>query len=108
MGLWTRVFRFTALFLVLFTAGEMVTCEMPSSECSVVHALEKPSTENPSSDKHTPISDNDNCICCCAHLIVTPTLFLATPTPVIIYSAAVPFDLPSFPAIAIDRPPQLS
>ncbi len=98
MGLWAKTFRFTALFLVLFTAGEMIACELPGSDCSVAQAL----------DKHAPVKDCDNCICCCANIIVTPQVSFVVP---ITLSAALfekTFFLPTFPTLDIDRPPQLS
>jgi hypothetical protein len=103
MGIWAKAFRFTALFLVLFTAGELVACEMPGSDCSALHALDKHSP-----DKQTPVSDNDNCICCCAHPVVTPVVALLAPVTVPVYSVAVSIALPSSPVIKIDRPPQLT
>lgn len=68
MGLWSRMFRITAMLLVLYVGVEMLTCELPGSDCSVLSAL----------SKHPPVnSGTDNCICCCAHSIVTPQVFQA-------------------------------
>ena len=108
MDFWAKAFRLTALFLVLFTAEEMVACEMPSSDCSVLHALDKPSQDKHSPDKRTPINDNDNCICCCAHTIISPVVFLVAPVTVAVYTATTSIALPSSPTIEIERPPQLS
>jgi len=107
MGFWAKAFRFTALFLVLFTAGEMIACEMPGSDCSAVHALDKPSPDKHSPDKHRSTPDNDNCICCCAHTIVSPVVFLAAPVTVSVHTSIVSISLPSSPTIKVERPPQL-
>ncbi|GAA3771671.1 hypothetical protein GCM10022270_35400 [Terriglobus aquaticus] len=68
MTVWSKIFRITAMLLVLYVGVEMLTCELPGSDCSVVSAL----------DKHPPAnSGSDNCICCCAHTIVTPQIMYA-------------------------------
>jgi hypothetical protein len=118
MGFWAKAFRFTAFFLVLFTAGEMVACEMPGSECAVTNVFATPpqgkqlqvtlSQDNHSQDKHSPIADNDNCICCCANTIVSPMVFLGTPVMVSVQSTTFLVGRPFSPAIKIERPPQLS
>lgn len=54
------------MLLVLYVGAEVLTCELPGSDCSVLSAL----------DKHPPVNGGgDNCICCCAHSIVTPQAF---------------------------------
>jgi hypothetical protein len=118
MGFWAKAFRFTALFLVLFTAGEMVACEMPGSECSVSNAFAKLpqvrqmrvsiSRDKHSQDSHNRTADNDNCICCCANIVVSPMAFLTTPVTVSVQSTTFSVGRPSYLAIKIERPPQLS
>jgi hypothetical protein len=98
MGFWAKAFRFTALFLVLFTAGDIVACELPGSDCSALQAL----------DKHAPVNACDNCICCCAHVVVTPQLVVVAPIMLSIAPVERPTLLPDVPTLEIDRPPQLS
>jgi hypothetical protein len=98
MGFWAKAFRVTALFLLLFTAGEMIACELPDSDCSVSQAL----------DKHAPVKACDNCICCCANVIVSPQLSFVGPITLSAPPVEKPFSLPTFPTLEIDRPPQLS
>jgi len=98
MGFWAKAFRFTALFIVLFTAGDMIACELPSSDCSASRAL----------DKHAPVGDCDSCICCCAHVVVTPQVISVAPITLSVAPVVETFPLPSFPTLEIDRPPQLS
>jgi len=98
MGFWAKAFRITALFLVLFTAGDVVACEMPGSDCSAVQT----------SDKQTPVQACDHCICCCATVVLSPQFVFVAPaaTPVAPTEMIVRL-LPS-PSLEIDRPPQLS
>jgi hypothetical protein len=100
VSLWSKLFRCTALFLVLFTAGEVLACDvLPSDDCSVSHS---------SSDKSQGPTSGDNCMCCCAHVLI-----VAPPAPVISQvTVAFEHELPSqrpvlFP-LTIDHPPQLS
>jgi hypothetical protein len=98
MGFWAKAFRFTALFLVLFTAGDMIACELPDSDCSASQAL----------DKHAPVKACDSCICCCANVVVTPQVIFVAPITIAVAPIEKTFLLPSFPTLEIDRPPQLS
>jgi hypothetical protein len=101
MGFWSKAFRFTAVFLVLFTAVEVLACDLiPSSSCYI-------SNTRPL-DKHHPPDSGDNCMCCCAHLVITKRLnftpqFLTVPAPAE-ESVKQPLLAPS----SIDHPPQLS
>ena len=98
MGLLAKAFRFTALFLVLFTAGDIVACELPGSDCSASQAL----------DKHAPVKPCDSCICCCANVVVTPQVNFVAPITLSVAPVEKTFPLPTFPTLEIDRPPQLS
>lgn len=98
MGFWAKAFRFTALFLVLFTAGDIVACELPGSDCSGVQAQ----------DKQAPANACDNCICCCAQVVVTPQLSFVVPMTLSVAPVEPSFSLPAIPTLEIDRPPQLS
>ena len=98
MSFWAKAIRFTALFLVLFTAGDLVACELPSSDCSASQAL----------DKRVPAKSCDNCICCCANVVVTPQVIFVAPITISVVPVEKTFLLPTFPTLEIDRPPQLS
>ena len=98
MGFFAKAFRFTALFLVLFTAGDIVACELPGSDCSASQAL----------DKHAPVKACDSCICCCANVVVTPQVNFVAPILLSVAPVEKTFPLPTFPTLEIDRPPQLS
>ena len=98
MGFWAKAFRFAAVFLMLFTAGDIVACELPGSECSVLQAQ----------GKQAPAKACDNCICCCANVVVTPQVRFVAPIRLSIAPIVKSFPLPTFPILEIDRPPQLS
>ena len=69
MAFWAKAFRFAAVFFVLLIGVEVLTCDLPGSDCAVVHA----------SDKHAlPDAGSDNCICCCSHAVVVAQV---TPVP---------------------------
>ena len=99
MAFWAKAFRFTALFLVLYIGVDVLTCELPSSDCSILSSI----------GKHPPTNQApDNCICCCAHpLIVAQAAFVA---PVVTVEAS--SDVLSVKPISrsqdIEHPPQLS
>ena len=107
MAFWTKAFRFTAMFFVLFISTQVLTCELPNSDCSVVATLSQHRQTN-TPDNHLPSEAPDNCICCCAHpLVVAPVNFVFTATVM-----PVPDELPVLRPISrsldIEHPPQLS
>jgi len=98
MGFWAKAFRITALFLVLFTAGDVLACEMPGSDCSTLQ----------SKDKDAPVQPCDHCICCCATVVVTPQFVFMAPASTSVAPIEMIVRVLPFPALQIDRPPQLS
>jgi hypothetical protein len=99
MGFWTRAFRFTAIFLVLFTCVEMITCDYACSDCSVISSHDKTTS---------PAADGDGCICCCAHPVLKVQLAFV---PVTTVSPAPPQEVVPDPISRpsdIDQPPKLS
>lgn len=100
MEFWSKAFRFTAVFLVLFVAVEVLTCDLlPSSSCYAEQSQQQ--------DKGQP-STVDNCVCCCAHVMVMQQLIF---TPEEMEASALPEESVQQPVsipIHIDRPPQLS
>jgi hypothetical protein len=59
MGRWSTVARFVALCLLMLTGFELVACEMlPGSIC-----------ELNGSPLDTQEAGDDNCLCCCFHVI---------------------------------------
>lgn len=118
MAFLSKAFRFTAVFLVLFIGVEIVTCEMPGSDCAIVLAADhQVSTSNASGnlatsvprDQHSvPDKDCDNCICCCAHTIVVGHVVLL---PGAVLTTAYQQDSVENPvsrSTSIEHPPQLS
>ena len=97
MGFWARTFRFTAIFLVLFTAGEVLTCDY-ASECSVISSHDK---------KTLPAADGDGCICCAHPVLKVQLAFI----PVTTVSPVPPEEADPDPisrSSVIEIPPKLS
>jgi hypothetical protein len=99
MIFWSKAFRCTAMFLVLFASVEILACDLlPNSDCAISHLQ----------DKGQPQDSGDNCLCCCAHMVVVkPLIFEPHETVIPAYpeeSVQQPLDAPSH----IDHPPQLS
>jgi hypothetical protein len=103
VGIWLKAFRFSAMFLLLFVAVEVLACDLlPSDDCYISSRL--PTTP----DKDHGQSSGDTCLCCCQHMAVTiPLLFVpqetVTPTP-----PEATVEQPLFAPSYIDHPPRLS
>lgn len=102
MAFWAKAFRVVAAFLVLFVAGEVLTCDLlPSSKCYAAQSQQQDKDQS-------PVQDNDNCVCCCAHIVVvTPLIFVPHET----VAPALPSEdakQPVFSSVGIEHPPQLS
>ena len=120
--LWSNLFRATAAFMLLFIAVEMVTCELPGSPCAVVSqdlvsSVQARSSEVPDTVQvkkavqridQTADTDEDNCICCCAHTLVQPALTFAAQPIEATARLAAPTQAPHSRSSDIDHPPQLS
>ena len=99
-----RLFRFMAMFLLLFMAVEVLACDLlQSDECYI-------SAKVPSQDKNhsTPQPSGDTCLCCCTHMVAATAFtfhprFIITPVP----PAENP-QRPLFSPSSIEHPPQLS
>ena len=99
MGFWSKAFRCTAMFLVLFAAVEVLACDLlPNSDCYISHRQDPGQTQE----------SGDNCLCCCAHMVVVKPLVFEPEEAV----APAPMDenvpQPLFVPSHIDHPPQLS
>ena len=113
MGTVSKWFRFTAVMLLLLIGTEIATCELPNSPCSVVGIAAKvldSGTHKIDVGKQaaTNRDSDDDCICCCAHTLVQPTLALlpvrlALPS-FTVRSIGTPTLFPS----DIEHPPQLA
>jgi hypothetical protein len=100
VSLWCKAFRFTALFLVLFTAVEVLACDLlPSNDCFVSHS---------SSDKSQGQNSGDNCMCCCAHIVIVAPLAPMPSQVTFAFERDLQVQQPSLLALTIDHPPQLS
>src|SRR6185437_9581537 len=101
MGFWSKAFRFTAVFLVLFTAVEVLACDLlPSSDCYISN------TTRP--DKHHAPNSGDNCMCCCAHLVLARHFDLTAHVVSIPAPRETRVQQPSLAPRQIDHPPRLS
>jgi hypothetical protein len=102
MAFWSKAFRFTAIFLLLFVAVEVLACQLvPSDDCYISSHSQNP-------DKDHQRGSGDTCLCCCQHIAVTTLLFfrpLETVTPAPPEEAVL---VPMFVATYIDHPPRLS
>ena len=103
MGFCLKAFRFTAVFLLLFVAAEVLACDLvPSDDCYISSNF--PTTP----DKDHGQGSGDTCLCCCQHMVATiPQVFepekTVAPTP-----PEVSVQPPPFPPSHIEHPPQLS
>ena len=99
-----KPFRFTAMFLLLFMAVEVLACDLlQSDECYI-------SAKVPSHDKDhkAPQPSGDTCLCCCTHMVTART-FVFDPGAII--TQAPPAEIPLrllFSPSSIEHPPQLS
>lgn len=62
------VFRLAALILVLLTSAELFACEMIAPERCESFGFPKSTSGGPT---------DDNCICCCTHMVVISPITLA-------------------------------
>ena len=63
----SSIFRFVAVFLLLLTSAELYACEVLAPE--QCESFGYPQDGNPQ-------QSDDNCICCCAHVIVVQPVLL--------------------------------
>ena len=99
MGFWSRVFRAAALFMVMFVAVEVATCDyLSESSCSASQS---------SPDKDSP-TGGDNCICCCSQAAVMPVLNVAVHVTSVWVERDEPVQHPILTPLEIEHPPQLS
>ena len=102
VGILSKAFYFTAMFLLLFMATEVVACDLLQSDNCYV------SSNPPISDQNSGDSSDGNCVCCCQHVAVTQALVFE-PHEIII--AAPPEEIIQQPLVVpsyIDHPPKLS
>ncbi|MBS1802379.1 MAG: hypothetical protein JST28_03390 [Acidobacteria bacterium] len=99
MGLWSKAFRVAALFMVMFVAVEVATCDYwPDSSCN---------SSQSSQDKGAP-GGSDNCICCCARAAVMPVVTIAVQATAIWIDRDEPVRHPVLTPLNIEHPPQLA
>jgi hypothetical protein len=97
MSFWSKAFRCTAMFLVLFAAVEILACDLlPDSDCYISH-------------RQSQTQDSgDNCLCCCAHMVVVKPLAFEPQETVTPAPPEESVQQPLFAPAHIDHPPQLS
>jgi len=99
MSFWSKAFRCTAMFLVLFAAVEVLACDfLPNSDCNIVYQQ----------DQGQPQNSCDNCLCCCAHVVVAKAVVFEPQETVVPAPPEVSVRQPLFAPSHIDHPPQLS
>jgi hypothetical protein len=99
MSFWSKAFRCTAMFLVLFASVEILACDLlPNSDCSISHPQDKGQTQD----------SGDNCLCCCAHMVVVKPLVFEPHEAIVPAYPEDSVQQPLFAPSHIDHPPQLS
>jgi hypothetical protein len=92
-----RVVRMVALLLLLFAAVDLFAIDL------FAPSLCAPAT---ASDSKNPVGDEDDCFCCCGHIVVS-TAFQVLPVIGYSYDEPVPFlNLASADRTSIYRPPR--
>ena len=104
MGFATKAFRVTAIFMVLFASVELFACDLfPTSDCYISSGLQNHGNGQPQ------VPDGcDNCLCCCAHIVVVKPVVLIPQQAVALTDPEMVVERPLFSPAAIDHPPQLS
>jgi len=102
VGIFSKAFQLTAMFLLLFMAVQVVACDILHSDNCYI------SSNSPSPDRNSGDASGDNCVCCCQHVAVTQPL-VVEPQEIIVQSppeevTQQPLVVPSY----IDHPPRLS
>ena len=101
MARWSKAFRLTAMFLLLFAAVEVLACDLvPSDDCYI-------SSHFPSSPAKGQ-GTGDTCLCCCQHMIAAIPLVLEPQETIAPAPPEVTLQPPPFPPSQIEHPPQLS
>jgi hypothetical protein len=99
MSFWSKAFRCTAMFLVLFTAVEILACDLlPDPDCYISHRQDQGPTQG----------SGDNCLCCCTHVVVVQPLIFEPRETVAPAPPDESVQQPLFASSHIDHPPQLS
>ena len=101
----SRLFRFTAMFLLLFMAAEVLACDLLQSDDCYISA--KITSQNRDHGV-PPQPSGDTCLCCCTHMAISVAITFnpessVSPAPAVDYILR-PLFMPS----GIDHPPQLA
>jgi hypothetical protein len=84
---------------VLFAAVEILACDdLPNSDCNISYQQ----------DQGQPQGSCDNCLCCCAHMVVVQPLIFEPRKTVVPAPPEESVQQPLFAPSNIDHPPQLS
>jgi hypothetical protein len=99
MGFWSKTFRCTAMFLVLFATVEILACDfLPDPDCYISHRQDQGQTQG----------SGDNCLCCCTHIVVVQPLIFEPRETIATAPPEESVQQPLFAPSHIDHPPQLS
>jgi hypothetical protein len=102
VGIWSKAFYCTAMFLLLFMAAEVVACDLLHSDNCYI------SSQFPNSDKNSGNASDDSCLCCCQHVAVTQPLVVEPQEIVVPAPSEEMIQQPSVVPFYIDHPPRLS
>ncbi len=103
MACLSKAFRLTAIILLLFTAVEVLACDLvPSDDCYISSHFPK------TPDKNHGQGSGDTCLCCCQHMVAAIPLVLEPQETIAPAPAEVSVQPPPFPPTRIEHPPQLS
>ena len=94
-----QAFRCTAMFLVLFAAVEILACDLAKRQLLPISHPQ---------DKGQPQDSGDNCLCCCAHMVVVKPLVFEPQESIAPAPPNESVPEPLFASSHIDHPPQLS
>lgn len=93
---WTLIFRLAAVAILLLTGVELFACDiLESSQCE---SFGMPGT--------SPDQQDDNCICCCTHIVVTQTAMLEPQSEQVMAVSALNPTQPHYDPSAIYHPPR--
>lgn len=106
VSFWSKAFRFTAVFLVLFASVEVFACDLlPSSSCYLSLTSH---SQGQQQDQDNDSGSADNCLCCCAHVVLVQPL-VSVPHLTAVYAAPEErAEKPILSSSSIEHPPQLS
>ena len=101
VGILSKTFRLTAMFLLLFAAVEVLACDLlQSDDCYVSAPFQR-------HDGGTAPVSGDNCLCCCTHMVAAQPFLIAQDRTTVPAPPTELLEQPLYFDRHIDHPPQL-